>query len=172
MRRRAATVLAGTLLTAAVGCAQPRSPNPAAADAGAQRRSGTVVRVIDGDTLEVTTRGGTVTVRVVGIDTPETVAPDQPVECGGPAAAKAARELLAGEQVHLTTEPRQGKRDQYGRLLAYVTLPDGDDFGAVMIRRGHAREATYGADYRRQDRYRRLENQARHADRGLWEACR
>ncbi len=99
-----------------------------------------VVRVIDGDTIEISDAGQQIVVRIIGIDTPETVHPRRPVEPGGPEASARARELLDGKRVVLEYD-RDARRDQfgvYGRLLSYVELEDGRDFGLVMIQEGFA----------------------------------
>ena len=98
-----------------------------------ERLTGRVVRAVDGDTLEVAIDGGpTETVRVIGVDTPETVKPDTPVQCFGPQASAFEHRHVEGRRVRLLVgvEPR----DVYGRLLAYVwvagrragPLPRGD----------------------------------------------
>src|ERR1051325_1566007 len=85
-----------------------------------------VVRDVDGDTVLARAGGRTFYVRLLGIDTPETHRPGTPVECGGPQAS-ARMDALAppGTQVRLETDPTQDRIDRYGRLLAYVWLPDG-----------------------------------------------
>src|SRR6201995_2910072 len=83
--------------------------------------TGVAVRAVDGDTLEVRLDGGDVeTVRVIGVDTPETVKPDTPVQCFGPRASAFEHQTVEGHRVRLLVgvEPR----DVYGRLLAYVWL--------------------------------------------------
>ncbi|WP_172456959.1 thermonuclease family protein, partial [Nocardia farcinica] len=81
----------------------------------------TVVKVVDGDTLDVRYDDGREdTVRVLGIDTPETEHPNIPVECWGPEAAAFASNELAGRRVSLSTDPAQDERDRYKRLLAFV----------------------------------------------------
>jgi endonuclease YncB( thermonuclease family) len=129
-----------------------------------------VLDVIDGDTVEVAYRGG-VSVRVIGIDTPETVDPNEPVECGGPEASATAERLLNGKRVRLVFDPSQGRTDSYGRTLAYLGVPNVGDFGLAMIKRGRAAEYTYDTAYQRQARYLAAETLARQADRGLWGRC-
>lgn len=129
-----------------------------------------VLDVVDGDTVKVAYRGGE-SVRVIGIDTPETVHPSVPDECGGSAASRKAKKLLKGERVALVFDRSQGRRDAYGRLLAYVQAPGVGDFGLEMIRRGHAAEYTYDTPYRHRGKYQRAESRARSADRGLWGKC-
>lgn len=110
-------------------------------------------------------------IRVIGIDTPETVHPSVPDECGGAEAGQAAQDLLAGQKVPVVTDPSQGERDKYGRMLAYLDIPGTGDFGEIMLRHGHAEEYTYGSAYQRQSTYRAAEDEARSADKGLWGQC-
>ena len=141
----------------------------AAARTQASRRFA-VLDVVDGDTVRVDYRGG-VSVRVIGIDTPETVSPSVPDECGGQAASAAAQQLLAGRSVSMRFDPTQDRSDRYGRPLVYLDIPGVGDFGRAMIRRGLAAEYTYDAAYQRQAGYRDAEGAARSARRGLWGTC-
>jgi micrococcal nuclease len=143
------------------------SSHKVAAKATARYR---VIRVVDGDTVKVDINGGE-SVRIIGIDAPESVHPDQPVECGGVEASAKARALLEGQRVALVFDSSQAKQDRYGRLLAYVEVPGTGDFGEAMLRAGHAEEYTYAAAYRRQATYRRAEQQAKGAGRGIWGSC-
>ena len=113
-----------------------------------------VLRVVDGDTVEIETETGPLKVRVIGIDTPETVHPSKPIEPGGPEATARAKELLEGQTVILQydPDPKRDRWDVYRRLLAYLELPDGRDFGLVMVMEGHA--AVYTKyPFSRQDSY-------------------
>jgi micrococcal nuclease len=108
----------------------------------------TVVHVVDGDTVDVDFDDGrTERLRLIGIDTPEIVDPRKPVQCFGRGASAHAHELLDGQTVSLELDASQGERDTYGRLLAYIWLPDGRNFGEVMIADGHAHEYTYDLPY-------------------------
>jgi len=128
-----------------------------------------VTRVIDGDTIDVRFGGGkTARVRIVGIDTPETVDPRKPVQCFGKEASQHMRELVEGKDVVLQSKPDEDK-DKYGRLLRYVQL-EGDDVGAGMIRDGYAFSYKY-FPHPRLELYNKLEQQARENDRGLWGAA-
>ena len=111
--------------------------------------SGHVTRVVDGDTIKVRSRGFEDTVRLIGIDTPETRDPSEPVQCFGPEASARARRLLPpGRSVRLVTDDTQDTRDRYGRLLAYVYTPGtSGPTGSVnhrMVRGGYARVYVYG----------------------------
>jgi micrococcal nuclease len=143
---------------------------PAAASTDGPVRRYAVVRVVDGDTVRIAYRGGT-TVRLIGIDTPETVSPTVPDECGGQAATRAAHRMLDGARVALTLDPSQGERDRYGRTLGYLDVTGVGDYGETMIRRGHAAEYTYDAPYRWQKRYRAAEAVARSRDLAMWSTC-
>jgi len=127
-----------------------------------------VVDVVDGDTIKVEVDGERVTVRVLGIDTPETRAPGTPVQCFGREATARAEALLDGQQVRLTTDPTQDRYDRYDRLLAYVWLADGSLFEWAMVADGFAHEYTYDLPYRYQVELREAERSAREAGRGLW----
>ncbi len=124
-----------------------------------------VERVVDGDTVRLTNGDS---VRLIGIDTPETVDPRKPVQCFGEEASEYARDLLDGESVYLELDPTQGDLDRYGRVLAYVWLPDGRHVNEEMVAQGYAHEYTYELPYRYQDEFQAAEAEARDADRGLW----
>ena len=145
----------------------------AAAPAPAATLEGTVSRVVDGDTIHVTVRGFDDTIRLVGIDTPETKRPGTVVECGGPAASAAmARLLPPGRRVRLVTDPTQATRDRYGRLLAYVYAPGRgglDSVGYRLVSAGYAKVDVYeGRPFRYAGPYLLAASRARRAGRGLW----
>lgn len=133
-----------------------------------------VTKVVDGDTIAVDINGKSVTIRLIGLDTPETVDPRKPVQCFGTQASQKAKELLTGKRVRLETDPSQGERDKYGRLLAYVFLEDGTLFNQLMISEGYGHEYTYNLPYKYQKEFKQAENTAREGKKGLWapEACR
>ncbi len=137
-------------------------------DAVGRRAGALVTRAIDGDTIEVQMGGRRSDVRLIGIDTPETVKPGTPVQCFGPRASHFAKHLLNGRRVRL--EFGVERTDDYGRLLAYVHL--GHRFvNAVIVRRGLARSLTIPPNNRFAPLFRRLELRAARAGRGLWGAC-
>jgi micrococcal nuclease len=127
-----------------------------------------VARVIDGDTFEANVNGAIEKVRVIGIDTPETVDPRKPVECFGVEASNRAEVILSGQSVRLEYDPTQGERDKYGRLLRHAFLKDGTNFGLLMIREGYAHEYTYAVPYKYQQEYKEAQNYARENLFGLW----
>lgn len=128
-----------------------------------------VRRVIDGDTVVLYKGQKEETVRLIGIDAPESEhAPGGP-ECYNQEAMARAHELLEGVTVLFVQDPTQDKRDEYGRMLGYMTLPDGTDFGARMIEDGFAHEYTFkGKEYQRQSTYRQLAATAEGEHIGLW----
>ena len=130
-----------------------------------------VLDVVDGDTVKVAYRGSEISVRIIGIDTPETVHPSEPVECGGPQATAAATRLLTGKRVRLVFDPSQGRTDAYGRTLAYLDVPALGDFGLAMINRGKAAEYTYDTSYAHQARYLAAQSTAQAHKRGIWSKC-
>ncbi|MGB0757348.1 MAG: thermonuclease family protein [Patescibacteria group bacterium] len=127
-----------------------------------------VTSVVDGDTVKVNINGTTETLRLIGIDTPETVHPSKPVECFGNEASNKAKELLSNKQVRLESDVSQGERDVYGRLLSYVFLPDGTNFNQLMIQEGYAYEYTYNIPYKYQSAFKQAQTDAQNNKRGLW----
>lgn len=128
----------------------------------------TVVKVVDGDTIDVMINGNTERLRLIGIDTPETVDPRKPVQCFGIEASNKAKSLLAGTRVALEQDASQDERDAYGRLLVYVFLQDGTNFNHYMIAEGYAHEYTYRIPYKYQAEFKAAEAKARNSDKGLW----
>ena len=128
--------------------------------------SATVVRVIDGDTLRVRAHGKEYTVRLTGVDTPETKHPTKAVEHFGTEASAYTQAALEGQRIELEQDRTGDTRDRYGRLLRYVHL-NGEDFNARLIREGYA-HAIRGFRYSRKALYIRLEQEARRRGRGLW----
>ncbi|MCZ4645129.1 thermonuclease family protein [Rhodococcus erythropolis] len=111
---------------------------PPALERGA---AGQVVHVVDGDTADVQlVDGPQIRVRVLGIDTPETVKPNVPVQCWGPEASQWAHQTLDGAQVRLVPDPAADDVDKFGRSLRYMTLADGTDYSVLAAGEGMARE--------------------------------
>lgn len=126
-----------------------------------------VVRVVDGDTVVLAGLGSS---RIVGVDTPETVKPDTPVECFGPRASAFSKHLLgaAGRvRYRVAVEPV----DAYGRRLVYLWLPDGRFFNALLVRRGLARTLPFPPNTRYAPLFQRLAERAARRGRGLWGRC-
>lgn len=127
-----------------------------------------VTKVIDGDTIRVDKLGAEVTVRIVGIDTPEVSGPYTSQECYGPEASAQGRELLAGRDVWLQTAEGQNSQDRYDRDLAFVFLNDTTDYGRVMLREGYARQYETNVAHQYTAAYRAAQESAKMAGRGLW----
>jgi micrococcal nuclease len=125
-----------------------------------------VVRVVDGDTIEVDIGlGSRATLRFIGVDTPETVAPGRPVDCFGPEAAANTKLLLDGKTVYL--EKDVSETDRFQRLLRYVYLEDGRMVNEILVRDGFAQIATFPPDVKYQTRFLAAQVEARNANRGL-----
>ena len=106
--------------------------------------------------------------RLIGIDTPESVKPGTPVECFAREASAFLARLVEGRRVRLELDVEE--RDRFGRLLAYVHR--GNLFvNAEMVRRGYATVATFPPNVRHADDFVRLQREARQVGRGLWGAC-
>jgi endonuclease YncB( thermonuclease family) len=130
-----------------------------------------VTDVVDGDTFKARIDGKEITVRMLGINTPEVVDPRKPVECFGPEASVETKSLLAGRKVKLALNPNREKTDIYNRLLAYAYRDDGLFINELLIQEGFAREYTVGKAYQYQSKFRNAENIAKTALKGLWGKC-
>jgi micrococcal nuclease len=130
--------------------------------------SARVTAVVDGDTIDVAWAGRRERVRLLGVDTPETVDPRRPVGCYGPEASAFTHQRLQGRTVRLTFD-RQ-RRDRYGRLLAYVEV-DGRRFNDELLTGGYARVLVIPPNGRHGRAMLDEELAARSAERGLWGAC-
>ena len=129
-----------------------------------------VVSVSDGDTITVKIAGKNEIIRFIGIDTPETHDPRKPVQCFGKAASAYATTLLERKIVRLEGDPTNSNRDKYNRLLRYVYLEDGTLVNRLMIEQGYAFAYTL-FPFEKLEEFRKAEQQAREANRGLWAGC-
>lgn len=127
-----------------------------------------IVRVVDGDTINVEIDGKVESVRYIGIDTPETIDPRKPVQCFGIEAAKKNKELAEGKMVRL--EKDITNRDKYDRLLRYVWVGD-VLINQALVEQGFAKSYSYPPDVKYQDKFIAAEKQARENKIGLWTAC-
>lgn len=127
-----------------------------------------VTSVVDGDTIKVNINGTVETLRLIGMDTPETVDPRKPVQCFGKEASNKAKELLIGTKVRLEKDPTQGELDKYGRTLAYIYREDGLFYNKYMIEQGYAHEYTYNTPYKYQAEFKVAQKSAQENLRGLW----
>ncbi|WP_343840156.1 thermonuclease family protein [Salinibacillus aidingensis] len=128
--------------------------------------SARVTRVVDGDTIEIQYKGKTEDVRLLLVDTPETVHPSKPVQPYGPEASSFAKKALSGKQVQVEFDGP--KRDHYDRLLAYIWV-DGKMFNQLLLEKGLARLAyVYDPPYTHYDAYVKAQTKAVNANRGIW----
>lgn len=153
------------------------------------RIRGRITAVVDGDTLHVRAEGRRYTVRLIGIDTPESKRPGTPVECGALSAAAHMLRLAfsdprdtdgdglvdaeggRGRRVTLRTDPTQDSVDRYGRLLAYVTADGGGMLQERMLSAGWATTYVFEDAFSAVRSFRSAERRARRADRGVWARC-
>lgn len=131
----------------------------------------TVLRVVDGDTIVADIDGNRERVRLIGIDTPESVKPNSPVECYGKEASAHTKDLLAdGTPIRLVLDVEE--RDRYGRLLAYVyRASDGEFINLTLAEDGYAGLLTYPPNVAHVDEFRAAVASARRGGIGLWSAC-
>jgi len=129
-----------------------------------------VVKVVDGDTLDLNVpdgRFGHTRVRLWGVDTPESVKLNVPPQHFGREATEFTKAQTLDKTVRLELEPYQRTRDDYGRLLAFVYLPDGRMLNGVLVEEGYG-YADPRFPHHLQSDFRRLQTQARRSQRGLW----
>ena len=157
MRRALASAL---LLLSACSQAAPSS--------GTGPDEGVVTRVVDGDTVEVEFDGRELDVRLIGIDTPETVKPGAPVECFGPEASAYTKDRLEGRTVRLEFDVE--RFDPFDRTLAYVWLGE-ELFNETLVREGYALVTTFPPNVRYVEHFRDAQRLARDQGLGLWSAC-
>ncbi len=160
--------IGSAVLLAAVALLILRPWEQSDGETGPSSATAVVTRVVDGDTIEARVGDEVEDVRLIGVDTPETVKPGEPVQCFGPRASGFAHRLLEGRRVRLTFG--EERRDVYGRLLAYVRLQD-RFVNAILVRRGLARSLTIPPNDRYAALLERLELRAARAGRGLWGGC-
>jgi micrococcal nuclease len=163
-------VLLLLLVATLIGCGIGQERSTTAPPPGG-RQQGRIERVVDGDTIIARLDSGArERVRLIGVDTPESVKPGTPVQCFALRASALTKSLLEGRRVRLVLDAEP--RDRYDRLLAYVyRLPDGLFVNAELVRRGFAQTLTIPPNVRFAERFAALARQARDAGRGLWAAC-
>ena len=130
-----------------------------------------IVDVIDGDTFTVKIGKKIITVRMLGIDTRETVDQRKPAQCYGKESSDMTKSLLTGERVRLVGSPKREVWDKYGRYLFYVYLENEVLLNEYLIREGYAKEYTYGKPYSLQKDFKNIEEEARSSGRGMWSEC-
>ena len=166
MRRLTTALIVLTVSVTVTGCEQLA----ATTTPSSSRPQVRVVRVVDGDTIIVRLAGSNERVRYIGMDTPESVKPNSPVECFGKAASAENERLVGGRTVRLEFDVE--RRDRYGRLLAYIRRTDGSMVNELLLRRGYAMTLTIPPNVRYAERFLKAQRAAREAGRGLWGRCR
>jgi micrococcal nuclease len=163
-----------TALTLAVTLNVTAVSSACTGDEAAVSRDGanaTVVRVVDGDTVQVDIDGRREKLRLIGIDTPETVKPDTPVQCYGPEASAFTKQLLP-EGTAVRIERDVEARDDYGRLLGYVYRADDGMFvNLEIVAQGYAVLLTFPPNVAHVDEFVAAARAAERANLGLWGAC-
>lgn len=124
-----------------------------------------VEKVIDGDTIKLKGLG---TVRLIGVDTPETVHPKKQVECFGIEASNKMKEVVNGKKVRVELDKSQGEKDKYGRYLVYLYTSDNKFVNLDLIREGYAYEYTYSGKYKYQTEFKLAQTYAKDNFLGLW----
>lgn len=179
MRSQILALPAAALLALAAGCgagdpaaapsatpAVTTSSSPTPTQPAVPGQPAEVVRVVDGDTVDVVTAAGReLTVRVLGIDTPEVYGG---AECWGPEASAFAGQTLAGRTVGLVVDDTQDDVDRYGRSLRYLVLPDGSNYSVSAAEVGAARSYVYDTPVSEHEAILAAEQRAQQAQAGLW----
>jgi micrococcal nuclease len=130
-----------------------------------------VIRIIDGDTIEVQKNGKTERVRLIGVDTPETSHPQKGLECYGPESTEFTKKFVANKTVRLKPDTISANKDRYDRLLRYVYVDQTNEhLNAELIKTGHSIAYTT-FDFDKMDEFLELEKQAKNQLAGLWGAC-
>lgn len=127
-----------------------------------------VVDVVDGDTVRIVHNTSKKVVRLIGIDSPETVHPQKKVECFGKEASDKLLELIDDRWVYIHADNSQGDVDRYGRLLRYIFLENGTHINEHMISEGYAVEYTYDEPYMYQSSFKKAQKNAQDSKKGLW----
>ncbi len=138
------------------------SVSPVPTHSAIEKSEAKITKVVDGDTVDVEINGKKDVVRLIGINAPETN------ECFGKEATDKAKEILNSKEVTLEPDSSQDDRDKYHRLLRYVFLSDGTNFGETMTRDGFAKEYTYKFPYKYQSIYKKAQQEAKDKKSGLW----
>lgn len=160
-----------TLLVALAGYVATRHPQAlqrvsTVIPAGSYR----VTEFVDGDTIKVDMNGKVETIRLIGVDTPETHDPRKAVECFGQAAAAYTKQLIGDKPVRLEADSLSTNRDRYNRLLRYVYTSDNRLVEAQIIQNGYG-FAYVSFPFTKLDEFRKYEDEARTQNKGLWAGC-
>lgn len=169
--RPGAVAVALAVLASVAACSPPGAPATDHIGGVGHGVVAIVASITDGDTVELTVGGRREQVRLLGIDTPETVHPSKPVECWGPEASAAARRLIPPGTEVLVQRDREA-RDRYGRLLAYLWRRDDHLFvNRALVAAGAARTLSIAPNTAHRSALAQAEHQARSRRAGMWGAC-
>ena len=127
-----------------------------------------VKRIIDGDTILINYGNKDEKIRLIGVNTPESVDPRKKVECFGKEASLYTKNLLENKKVRIEFDESQGRRDKYKRLLAYVFRDDNLFVNKAIIENGYGYEYTYIHSYKYQDNFKKMQWNASSQKKGLW----
>lgn len=125
---------------------------------------------IDGDTISVNMNGAPQSIRLIGVDTPETHKPNTPVQCYGELAAAYTKRMIGSGRVRLLADSESDNRDVYGRLVRYVYLPDGRNLDELLIQNGYGFAYLY-FPFTKSAQFAADQTSAQSAHKGLWAAC-
>jgi len=166
------SLLAVILLSTFVTLAQQNGwlDNVGQAAVSNQPGSYSINHFIDGDTIAVNMNGKVETIRLIGVDTPETHKPNTPVQCYGPAAAAYTKNQIGNSNVRLAADPDSTNRDRYGRLLRYVYLSDGEILDEKLIANGYGFYYPY-FPFTKSAQFAADEQKAQSQHLGLWSNC-
>lgn len=149
----------------------PKDEGSTSDTAGGERAF--VTKVVDGDTIEVSLNGEENLVRLLGIDTPETLDPRKPVQCFGKESSNKTKKLLDRKSVILEKDITE--KDKYGRLLRFIFLPLENGqllfVNDYLIREGFAKVLTIPPDLKYAQKFLEAQREAREGKRGLWGSC-
>jgi len=166
-----ALVPLGLLAVLTAACTAPRGPQTIALPGGGRGLPGTVTHVVDGDTVDLQIGDTTERARLLGIDTPETVKPDTPVQCYGPEASARTKALLPPGTAVVVQRDREA-RDRYGRLLVYLWRRRDHLFvNGSLVGDGYARTLSIAPNTSHQADLAAQMDAARTAGAGLWGTC-
>lgn len=175
-RKQVAGLALATSMAAVAACGSPGAAVPKGTPSGptppTDAFGATVERVVDGDTFLAHVDGSSrrLRVRIIGVDSPETVKPEQPTQCFGRQASAYLKKLVERRKVRAAYQPG-GRRDRFDRELWDVWLPDGTFVAGQLVEQGYARSVRIRPQVRHADYLRALERRASNERRGLWGAC-
>lgn len=149
---------------------QPATPTVQPATALAPPGMYIVKQAIDGDTFQIVMDSKKESVRLIGVDTPETHKPNTAVQCYGPEASDFTRQTVEGKPVRLEADPTNDNRDRYGRLLRYAYMQDGTLLNKLLVEHGYG-FAYLSFPFEKKQEFAEAQTQAQTAKRGLWAAC-